>query len=144
MRIASLLLWSCFPAAFLLASAVPANAAGLFDRPADDRTLDAIRGGFSPPGGGLILSFAVQRSVYVDGVLAAAANDSSTLLLVQRGLANSVGAGIGDAIVLQNSVSGTRLQAVTTIDIVANSQQLFLGAALQTSMRNSLIDSLRR
>lgn len=123
---------------------VSAHAAGSLDRPVDDRTLDAVRGGFAGAGGGLVLSFAVQRSVYVDGVLAAAANDASTLLVVQRGAANSLDPGVGSAIVLQNSQSGGNIRAVTTIDAVANSLQLFRNLSLQTSLRGALVDSLRR
>jgi hypothetical protein len=88
--------------------------------------------------------------------------DPGALALIQNGAGNSVasgafstnsgaGAGVGSAMnanavgtIVQNTLDGQKIQNVTVINATANSLGVLRDLNLQNSLRNSLIDSLRR
>ena len=137
-----------------------------------DQALDRVRGGFVT--NNLNIAFGIERAVYINGILVTTTslNISDTgritnstdskalapgaLALIQSGTGNSVaggafssGAGLGlsaSAIgtVVQNTLDGQKIQNVTVINATANSLGVLRGLNLQNSLRNSLIDSLRR
>ncbi|WP_052101515.1 hypothetical protein [Novilysobacter arseniciresistens] len=121
--------------------------------------LDHMRGGFELPSG-LVLSFGIERLVYIDGNLVAQASvripDVSAItpeqalelarmkqgMVVQVGGGNTfVPSGTVDGVVIQNTVDGTRINALTTLDVGVGTlgmfQNLNAGAALQDALNRA-------
>lgn len=117
--------------------------------------LDQLRGGMMMPSG-LMMSFGIERAVYIDGQLVATTRlsvpdisritaDQATALaaaqdtmLVQVGEGNTfVPNGMG-GIVIQNTRNDTDIRAMTTISVVSGAlgmfQDLNANAALQTAL----------
>ena len=128
-----------------------------------DRSLEAMRGGFSAAG--LSITFGIERAVYVNGALVATttlnlvdagrivdgrgtAAAAGAITLVQNGVGNSVSAGAITATsvctVIQNALDGQKIQNVTVINATANSLGALRSLNLQSSLRGAVIDSLRR
>ena len=140
----------------------PPHAAPFGDAapPVAAATLDGVRGGYS--GGGLNVSFGIERAVYVNGALmtttsfnvvsggagASAAIDAAATALVQNGAGNQAHAGtLGSntaGTVVQNSLDGQAIRSVTTINATVNSAGIYRGLNLGASLRGAVIDSLRR
>lgn len=127
--------------------------------------LDDMRGGFDvPSAAGLRIAFGIDRAVYINGDLVASvsvnipdvarmtaaqaqqlANVVNTVNVVQNGPNNvappdiATGAATA-ATIIQNSLSGQTLQAITTINAAVNSlpqfRQLSLTNALQGALSN--------
>jgi hypothetical protein len=137
-----------------------------------DNALDRVRGGFVTPG--LNISFGIERAVYINGALVTTTSlnvsdlgritsangtklsDPASLALIQSGAGNSVAGGAfssntgvglsANAIgtVVQNTLDGQKIQNVTVINATANSLGVLRDLNLQNTLRNSMIDSLRR
>lgn len=130
----------------------------------EDR-LDRVRGGFST--GSLNISFGIERAVYINGSLVTTTRlsmsdlnairgtgvgnvqmNGGTVALVQSGQGNTFLPGnmapgsVGT--VIQNTLNNQKIQSITTIDATANSLQILKGMNLQSSLRNAVVDSLRR
>ena len=120
--------------------------------------LDALRGGFVMPSG-LLMSFGIERAVYVDGQLVATARFSvpdiaritadqarnlagvQDTMLVQVGEGNTfVPNGMG-GIVIQNTLNNLDIRALTTISVGASTlgmfQDLNSNAALQSALHTA-------
>lgn len=121
--------------------------------------LDRMRGGFELPSG-LVLSFGIERLVYIDGNLVAQASvripdvsaitpqQARELAQMKQGLVVQVGegntfapAGVVDGVVIQNTVDGRAISALTTIDVGVGTlgmfQNLNAGAALQDALNRA-------
>jgi hypothetical protein len=130
-------------------------------RAVDDEVLGRIRGGYLMPNG-LVVSFGLERLVYVNGILSNAtaltvtelgkirggSADLSeeipigtTLGLIQNGPGNIVGdlaASGGFATIIQNSADNQRIQAITTINTRVNSLEMMRSGRFGDSLRDSL------
>jgi hypothetical protein len=155
-------------AASLLSSrslAEPVVSSALFSRSGaraavPDSRLADVRGGFESADGSLRLSIGVQRQVLVDGNVVAvstlhlcepgcaAVGSGGGLSVIQRGAGNSMTplsvSVPASAIVVQNTLDQQKLQALTTIDVTANSLQLYKGSALQAAVGSVVAASARR
>jgi hypothetical protein len=130
-----------------------------------DASLDRLRGGFN--GGGLNVSFGIERVVYVNGELVRSTTlqvsdlgrisggssvvpsiDAATLALLQSGSGNTVASGsftpTSLGTVVQNTLDGQNIRTLTVINATVNSLGLLRGLNLQSSLRSAVIDSLRR
>ncbi|WP_189440271.1 hypothetical protein [Rhodanobacter panaciterrae] len=129
-----------------------------------DRQLDTTRGGFDM-GNGLLASFGIERAVYINGNLvsstsvnipdigrmtpdqaSALAAATGTVNIIQNGANNTVDPATFDhataATVIQNSLDNQDIRSLTTINVTANSQNLFRSLGLQESLQAGLIGSL--
>lgn len=126
--------------------------------PVGTERLDAMRGGFVVRSG-LALSFGIERVAFVNGELVA----SSTLRIpdvanmtaeqaqalaalsrtqiVQVGEGNIVQPGAGAGLVIQNTLDGQAISALTTLDVSVNTLGLFqdlnIGAVLQDALKGA-------
>ena len=126
---------------------------------ADDR-LDGMRGGFEIDSG-LKVSFGIQRAVYVDGNLVAAASvtvpdlarittvqadalrtSAGALSLVQNGGGNAFDAGAmpaaAVATVIQNSLNNQEIRSLTVVDATVNTLGALKALNFAASMREAL------
>lgn len=150
-------------AAFLLAACVlPAAAADQVWTAAPDALLADMRGGFALPGG-FMVSFGIVRTVQVDGQVVSQTSlqipdlraitvdqarqlgQAADLMLVQTGPGNAfqpLQAPALPGIVIQNTESNRRLQALTEITATANTlralQALNLNQVLGDALRGAL------
>lgn len=133
-----------------------------------DDALDGVRGGFVGDGG-LRISFGIERAVYINGQLvtttslnlselgtlaagkgAAAALPAAvgaSVALIQSGAGNTVLSNLGPAAigtVIQNTLNGQTIQSVTTINATVNSLSVMRSQALQSNLRDAIVNSLRR
>jgi len=125
----------------------------------NSRSLDAIRGGYSGING-LQVFFGIERSVYVNGALVTTTSlnlsgqgqpvgGGQSLALIQSGAGNSVAPQLllpsaMPGTVIQNTLNDQRIQALTVINATVNSMQVLRSLNLQTTIRESITDSLRR
>lgn len=120
--------------------------------------LDRLRGGFVTPSG-LLVSFGIERAVYVNGALVATANfsvpdiaritvDQAThlasvqdTLLVQIGEGNTFVPNGAGGIVIQNTLDNQDIRALTTLNLSTSTLGLFQDmnatAALQSALLNA-------
>lgn len=131
---------------------------------ASDHRLDAVRGGFDI-GGGLRVSFGIERAVYINGNLvsrtsvqipsvgrmtpdqaAALASAAGTVNVIRNGTGNSVDpSSFGRATaatVIQNSLDNQDIRSLTTINAAVNTQSEFRSMGLQESLQAGLVGSL--
>ncbi len=124
--------------------------------PIDPSRLLDMRGGLQMPSG-LALSFGIQRLVYVNGELVASAqlripdigniteDQAQALAAINQGTVVQVGEGnrfdldsAGGALVIQNTLDGQDIQALTTLDVSVDTlgmlQQLNTFDALQRAL----------
>lgn len=137
-------------------AATPATTLGEEWRPIDPARLDAMRGGFQLPSG-TMLSFGIERVVYVNGQLTASlavhvadlsrlsAEEARALagfrqgMVVQIGDGNRFGpAGVPDGLVIQNTLDDQRIATVTRIEVGSNA----LGAFQDLNSAGALHDAL--
>lgn len=148
-----------------LAQGVPGASAGppvsapvqSWQAVADDR-LDSIRGGFDD-GSGLLASFGLDRSVYINGNLVSSrsvqipdiahitAQQAEALAaatranVIQLGHGNSVDPAVLNttgATVIQNSLDNQNIQSLTRLDITLSGLGLFKNLDLQGSLQAAL------
>ena len=142
------------PAAHAGESPAPAGLGPEWRAIAHER-LDGMRGGFQLPSG-LVLSFGVERAVWVNGALVASTrvqiNDiaqmtpqqAEQLLAFQQGMGIQVGGGNvlvapgGGALVIQNTRDNQAIRALTTLSVdvgtLGTFQQLNAHDALQAAV----------
>jgi hypothetical protein len=131
----------------------------------DNRTLDAMRGGFDF-GNGLSVSFGITRAVYINGVLvtsttlnvgdlaritpdqAALVNRQATAMnLVQNGPGNTVALPGSDLVkpgtIIQNTLNNQNIQNQTVIDLTSNAMGLVKNLNALTSLRDALGNAIR-
>ena len=137
---------------------------GVWPAAVSDDRLDATRGGFDL-GNGLLVSFGIERAVYINGNLvsstsvnvpdmaritpdqaSALAAATGTVNVIQNGANNTVAPATFDhataATVIQNSLDNQDIRNLTTINVTANSQNMFRSLGLQESLQAGLIGSL--
>ena len=138
--------------------------AGVWPVAVNDRRLDATRGGFDL-GNGLLASFGIERTVYVNGNLisstsvnipdigrmtpdqaSALAAATGTVNIIQNGANNTVDPATFNhamtATVIQNSLDNQDIRSLTTINTTVNSQNMLRNFGLQESLQTGLIGSL--
>lgn len=121
---------------FTAVAAGPAGATALGPewRPLPHERLDTMRGGFQLPSG-LVLSFGVERMVWVNGALVASTRvqiddiasmtpqQAAQLQAFQQGMGVQVGPGNvlvapgGGALVIQNTLGNQAIRALTTLSV---------------------------
>lgn len=120
--------------------------------------LDGLRGGFVMPSG-LLMSFGIERAVYVDGQLVATArfsvpdiarmtSDQATALagmqdtmLVQVGEGNTfVPNGMG-GIVIQNTLNNLDIRALTTISVASSTLGMFQDLNSNAALQGALLSA---
>lgn len=126
-----------------------------------DRMLDQLRGGFNI-GGGLLVSFGITRTVYINGALVTETTlnlgelsqltpaqalqlngQLSGLNLVQNGPGNSVAgnpAHIGTGTIIQNTLNNQQINVQTIINASSNGQ----GMARSMNAQGTINDALAR
>ena len=136
----------------------------------DTAALDEVRGGFQLEGSSLTFSIGIERAVYINGnlvatnvlnlkelqssaggtsVAAASPAAPSGALVVQNGPAGSnyVAPQVAQnptATVIQNSLDGQKIQAVTTINASVNSLQTVRAMSVANAIQYGIVSSLRR
>jgi len=137
----------------------------------DTAALDEVRGGFQLEGSSLTFSIGIERAVYINGNLVAtnvlnlkdlqsSAGGTSVAgaapvaapagaLVVQNGPAGSnyVAPQVAQnpaATVIQNSLDGQKIQAVTTINASVNSLQTVRAMSVANAIQYGIVSSLRR
>lgn len=118
--------------------------------------LDAMRGGYEVPSG-LLLSFGIERAVYVNGELVATTRvNIPDVARMSAEQAQALGA-IGDAIVvqigpsnrfdplgfngvaIQNTLDGQDIRSLTTLNVGVNTLGVFQDLNGQAALHNALI-----
>lgn len=118
--------------------------------------LDALRGGYEVPSG-LLLSFGIERAVYVNGDLVATTRiDIPDVTRMSAEQAQALGT-IGDAIVvqigsgnrfdpvgfngvaIQNTLDGQNIRSLTTLNVGVNTLGMFQDLNGQAALHNALI-----
>ncbi|MCG5075651.1 hypothetical protein [Paraburkholderia tagetis] len=128
-----------------------------------ERRLDDMRGGFDLPSG-LVVSFGISRAAFVNGNLVAQTSfnipnvanmtaqqaqmlaSANTGALVQVGPNNSVQQGALPGMtgsVIQNTLSGQQIQALTTINTSVNSLGAFKAMNFLSTLNSSLAGAVR-
>ncbi|WP_426702905.1 hypothetical protein ACPPVV_07890 [Rhodanobacter sp. Col0626] len=132
-------------------------------RAISDSRLDAVRGGFDV-GSGLLVSFGIERAVYINGNLASSvsvnipdvgrmtAEQASALAAttstvnIRNGPGNTFDPAAlnhaAAATVIQNSLDNQDIQSLTTINAAVNNLGTFDSLNLQRSLQAGLINSL--
>jgi hypothetical protein len=136
----------------------------------DTAALDEVRGGFQLEGSSLTFSIGIERAVYINGnlvatnvlnlkelqssaggtsVAAASPAAPAGALVVQNGPAGSnyVAPQVAQnptATVIQNSLDGQKIQAVTTINASVDSLQTVRAMSVANAIQYGIVSSLRR
>jgi len=146
--------------------AAPGNTAEIasWGTAASNKRLDAVRGGFDT-GSGLLVSFGIERAVYVNGNLvtstslyipdigqmsaaqaSALAAATSTISVVQNGPGNTFDPAVltrtTAGTVVQNSLNNQNIQTLTTLNTTVNTLNMFKSLNLQSTLQAALINSL--
>lgn len=127
--------------------------------PVDPARLADMRGGLTMPSG-VVLSFGIERLVYVNGQLVASANlqipdigrmtvDQANALaainegtVVQIGEGNSIDTGAGgNALVIQNTLDGQTITALTTLSVGVGTLGTLQEINTYDALHNALIAS---
>ncbi len=129
-----------------------------------DRRLDATRGGFDL-GNGLMASFGIARTVYINGHLVssssvyipdvghmtpaqaqALAAVAGTVKVIQNGAGNAFDPAtfnhVAAATVIQNTLDHQDIRSLTTINAAVNSQNAFRAIVLQEGLQAGVVGSL--
>jgi hypothetical protein len=124
---------------------------------ATEGELDELRGGFELPGG-LVMSFGIERLVYINGNLVSTTRVNlaelgelvgagaplaagTTVALIQNGPNNTAAEVLTSgalATVIQNSLNDQRIQAVTTINARVNSLELLRVQRFTETLRDAV------
>jgi hypothetical protein len=114
-------------------------------QPLPPERLDQLRGGFMGPDG-LVLSFGIERLVYMNG------NLITTTRIAVQGMGTPGAALQQPALsalpdlgtVVQNSLNDQRIQTLTIVNASANSLEVLRSWSLQLSIRDAVTGSVRR
>lgn len=132
---------------------------------ASNKTLDKLRGGFDF-GGGLMVSFGISRTVFINGQMVATTSFqvgdmakltsaqtealgqqiSTQAQVVQNGPGNRVDTGAGTvplAIYIQNTLNNQTLRSQTVIDVASNGLNLVKSLNLQSTLNDSINNAIR-
>ncbi|MCZ8111366.1 MAG: hypothetical protein ACK5Y8_08765 [Betaproteobacteria bacterium] len=114
-------------------------------QPLAPEQLDRLRGGFHGPDG-LVLSFGIERMVYVNGQLV-----TTTRIAVQglgtpsAALAQPALPALSDlGTVVQNALNDQQIKTLTIVNASANSLDVLRSWSLQLSIRDAVAGSVRR
>jgi len=136
----------------------------------DSETLDSIRGGFELDGGGLRLSFGIERALFINGELVSTtvlnvkdmqqvsgggSAGSVSLPVTADGALNIIQIGAGNNVatqvspnaagtIIQNTLDNQKIQYITTINTTINSLQAFRATSLQSTIQSGIVGALRR
>lgn len=147
-----------------VATSAPAGEVTGWGKPASDHQLAVVRGGFDA-GSGLVVSFGIERAVYVNGDLVtstrldipnigqmsaeqagALAAATSTVSIVQNGPGNTFDPAAltrtTAGTVVQNSLDNQNIQTLTTLNTTVNTLDLFKSLNLQSTLQSALVNSL--
>jgi hypothetical protein len=158
--------WSAAIVIFLglpvpLAALAQEHAQGVPSRaewtPIDPVRLMHMRGGLQMPSG-LSLSFGIERAVYVNGELVARANlhipdisristeQATALAAMNEGMVVRVGDGntldangMGNGLVIQNTLDGQDIQAITTLDVGVDTLGMLQEMNTYDALQNALL-----
>lgn len=118
--------------------------------------LDALRGGYEVPSG-LLLSFGIERAVYVNGDLVAttrvnipdvarmsaeqaqALGEIGDAIVVQIGPGNRFDPAGFNGVAIQNTLDGQDIRSLTTLDVGVNTLGVFQDLNSQAALHNALI-----
>lgn len=114
-------------------------------QPLAPEQLERLRGGFQGPDG-LVLSFGIERMVYVNGNLV------TTTRIAVQGLGTPSAALAQPALpalselgtVVQNALNDQQIRALTIVNASANSLDVLRSWSLQMSIRDAVAGSVRR
>lgn len=125
--------------------------------PIDPARLLQMRGGLQMPSG-LSLSFGIERAVYVNGELVASArlriadisqistDQAKALVAMNEGMVVRIGegnqldaAGIGNGLVIQNTLDGQDIQAITTLDVGVDTLGMLQEMNTYDALQNALL-----
>lgn len=144
-------------------AAVRADAALFGTAPVSDGRLAAIRGGFDL-GNGLVASFGISRAIFVNGTLVASINvDIPDLAQIDSAQANALASLANDvtvirngpgnfadpaafdrvtgALVIQNSLDGQQIRALTTLDTTVRNLAQFSSLNIGNTLQQALVKS---
>lgn len=127
--------------------------------PMDPARLADMRGGLMMPSG-MVLSFGIERLVYVNGQLVASANlqipdlgrmtadQASALAAINEGRVVQIGEGNridpgagGNALVIQNTLDGQTITALTTLNVGVGTLGMLQEINTYDALHNALIAS---
>lgn len=127
--------------------------------PLDPARLAEMRGGLMMPSG-MLLSFGIERLVYVNGELVASAtlqipdlgrmtaDQASALAAINQGRVVQIGGGNridpgagGNALVIQNSLDGQAIAALTTLNVGVGTLGMLQEINTYDALHNALIAS---
>ncbi|MBF6025464.1 hypothetical protein [Lysobacter niastensis] len=130
-------------------------------KPVDPERLDSLRGGFDTPSG-MTLSFGIERVVMVNGELLATTRvnipdiarmtteQATELARFKEGMLIQIGpgnhfepAGGLQGVVIQNTLDGQDIRAVTTLNIGVDTLGLFQEMSAQAAMRDAIVTATR-
>jgi hypothetical protein len=130
-------------------------------RPIDPARLDTMRGGFQTTSG-MTLSFGIERVVQVNGELIATtrvhipdvarmtADQATELARFNEGMLIQIGpgnrfepAGSLQGVVIQNSLDGQDIRAITTLNIGVDTLGAFQDMNAQAAMRDAIVNASR-
>ncbi|MDR0181807.1 hypothetical protein [Lysobacter arvi] len=138
-------------------AAPPADALGVEWVAVDPARLDDMRGGFMTAGG-TALSFGIERAVFVNGELLATtrvqipdvarmtADQARELQRFNDGVVVQVGngntfqpAGAPGGVVIQNTLDGQDIRALTTVNVGVDTLQAFQDLNTQSTLHNAMV-----
>ena len=127
--------------------------------PIDPARLLQMRGGLQMPSG-LSLSFGIERAVYVNGELVANASlriadisqisteQAKALVAMNEGMVVRIGegnqldaTGIGNGLVIQNTLDGQDIQAITTLDVGVDTLGMLQEMNTYDALQNALLNT---
>ncbi|HLZ34849.1 MAG TPA: hypothetical protein VKP13_12595 [Nitrospira sp.] len=127
--------------------------------PVSEAVLDGMRGGFQSNPNGPVMSFGIERSVFINGqfvsstvlkipdLMQFASNPSSTFTLIQTGGGNAVTPGMSSLptlmTVIQNSLDNQRIQNQTVINSTVAALSWARSLALGHELSQATIGAIR-
>lgn len=127
--------------------------------PVSEAALDRMRGGFQSTQNGPVMSFGIERSVFLNGQLVGstvlnipnlmqlAGDPNNSFTLIQTGGGNSVNPGTSSlppfTTVLQNSLDNQRIQSQTVINATVSALSMARSLALGNALSQATVDTIR-
>jgi hypothetical protein len=153
---AALLAVAGLSAAPYAAAAQPAALPGIDASPIPAEQLDAMRGGLVAPSG-LVVSFGIERVAQVNGEIISSSRVNipdisrmtpaeaqalarlSETRVLQVGGGSTVSPGSMGGLVIQNSLDGQRIAALTTVDVGVNTLAMFKDLNLNSALNSAIV-----
>ncbi|MGA6829391.1 hypothetical protein ACO9S2_17510 [Nitrospira sp. NS4] len=127
--------------------------------PVSEDALDRMRGGFQSNPNGPVMSFGIERSVFLNGqlvgstvlnipnVIQFAGDPNNSFTLIQTGGGNAVTPGTSSLppfmTVLQNSLDNQRIQSQTVINATVSALSMARSLALGNALSQATVDTIR-